>query len=80
MVSKRKAVEVDDDEMLTEALKTFDKEETGYIRKDLLRKLLLTEGEPLTEKEVDGWLREGEKYITDEYLFYEKFASAMLSK
>lgn len=76
----KKETEKDDNVLLVESFKTFDKEETGYVRIDELRDLLTTKGEPLTEEQVDDWFRDGQHFVTDNYLFYEKFAKLMLSK
>ena len=77
---KGKYRQFDEDNELRESFRMFDKEEKGFICIEDLKKMLTTMGEPLSESEMNDWLRDASSYIRKKKLFYEDFATFMLSK
>lgn len=77
---KTKLRKFDEDVELRESFRRFDKEENGYLDLAKLKSLLLTDGEPLTKATLKDWLDDGAEFIKNGKLYYEDFATFMLSK
>ena len=56
----RKAKDVDSEEELRQAFKTFDRDGNGYISSAELRHVMTNLGEKLTDEEVDEMIREAD--------------------
>ncbi|KAJ8309340.1 hypothetical protein KUTeg_014214 [Tegillarca granosa] len=72
---KKKEKDMDSDEELREAFRTFDQDGKGLINVNELRHVLLNLGEKLTEDEVDEMFKAADPN-SEGYLDYEEYHEA----
>ena len=74
----RKMREADAEEELQEAFKVFDRDGDGKIPKDELILIMKEIGEPLSQEELDQFIKEADTK-KDGYIDYAQFVHLMLS-
>lgn len=74
----RKMRETDAEEELQEAFKVFDRDGDGKIPKDELSLIMKSIGEPLSQEELDQFIKEADTN-KDGYIDYAQFVHLMLS-
>ena len=67
------------EEDIIQAFKVFDPENTGIIKADKLRLIMMNLGEKLTDAEIDELIREADKE-RNEKIDYERFVNILMSK
>ena len=76
-IVSRHAREVDPEDELIEAFKVFDKEGTGKLHKDMIRKILSNLKQPFTEDQILELFYQAE-FDENEYTDYKSFVKIML--
>lgn len=66
----------DSGDLLLQAFRTIDTNNTGYIKKDILAQLLKEKGTPFRETELDTFLKFATDPTTDN-IYYEDYISKM---
>ena len=76
---KRRAKDIDAEQEVIQAFRTFDKYGNGTVSTCELRHIMLLLGENIKEEEIDEFLMEAE-IEGDGYINYEQFVRSMMSK
>ena len=67
------------EEDIIQAFKVFDPDNSGIIKADKLRLIMMNLGEKLTDAEIDELIREADKE-RNEKIDYERFVNLLMSK
>jgi calmodulin len=72
-----KECEPDSGEVLLQAFRTIDTENTGFISSDLMEELLVTKGAPFRPKELDAFMQVAKDPTTGN-IFYEDYVALLI--